>query len=57
MLRHMDPGEIYAVDDLIERSGLDSATLLLRLTVLEIAGRVTRAGAGRFVRSRQGMLT
>ena len=57
VLRHMDPGEIYAVDDLIERSGLDSATLLLRLTELEIAGRVTRAGAGRFVRSRQGMLT
>ena len=54
VLRHMDAGEIYAVDDLIERSGLDSATLLLRLTELEIAGRVARAGAGRFVRSRQG---
>ena len=40
VLRHMDAGEIYAVDDLIERSGLDSATLLLRLTELEIAGRV-----------------
>ena len=57
LLRHMDPGEICAVDDLIERSGLGSATVLLRLTDLEIAGRVTCAGPGRFVRSRQGMLT
>ena len=57
LLRHMDPGEICAVDDLIERSGLDSAAVLLRLTDLEIAGRVARAGPGRFVRSRQGMLT
>lgn len=56
LLRHMDPGEICAVDDLIERSGLGSATVLLRLTELEIAGRVARAGPGRFVRSRQGML-
>ena len=57
MLRHMDPGEIYAVDDLIERSGLGGRAVLLRLTELELAGRVARAGAGRFVRSRQGMLT
>lgn len=57
LLRHMDPGEICAADDLIERSGLDSATVLLRLTELEIAGRVARAGPGRFVRSRPGMLT
>ncbi len=56
VLRHMDPGEIYGVDELVERSGLDSATLLLRLTELEVAGRVLRTGAGRFVRSRQGML-
>ena len=57
VLRHMDPGEIYAVDDLIERSGLGGRAVLLRLTDLELAGRVARAGAGRFVRSRQGMLT
>ena len=56
VLRHMDPGEVYGVDDLAERTGLDSAALLPRLTELEIAGRVMRAGAGRFVRSRQGML-
>ena len=57
VLRQMDPGEIHALDDLIERSGLDSATVLLRLTELEIAGRVARAGPGRFVRSLQGVLT
>lgn len=56
VLRHMDPGEVYGVDDLIERSGLDSAALLPRLTELEVAGRVARVGAGRFVRSRRGML-
>ena len=56
VLSRMDPGEIYGIDDLLARSGLDGATLLLRLTELEIAGRVTRAGAGRFVRSRPGML-
>ncbi len=54
VLRHMDPGETCAVDDLIARSGLDGPTLMLKLTELEIAGRVTRAGAGRFVRSRRG---
>lgn len=54
VLRHMDPGETCAVDDLIARSGLDGPTLMLKLTELELAGRVTRAGAGRFVRSRRG---
>lgn len=54
VLRHMDPGETCAVDDLIARSGLDGPTLMLKLTELEVAGRVTRAGAGRFVRPRRG---
>ena len=56
VLRHMDPGEACGVEELIERSGLDSATVLLRLTELEIAGCVIRAGAGRFVRPAPGML-
>ena len=56
VLRHMDPGEVYGVDELIERSGLDGAALLLRLTELEIAGCVMREGAGRFVRPSPGML-
>ena len=56
VLRHMDPGEICGVDELIERSGLDGATVLLRLTELEIAGCVIREGTGRFVRPTPGML-
>lgn len=51
VLRHMDPGEVYGVDDLAARSGLDSGALLARLTDLELEGRVARAGAGRFVRA------
>ena len=51
ILRHMDAGEVYGVDDLAARSGLDSASLLARLTDLELQGRVARAGAGQFVRA------
>ena len=55
ILRHMDAGEVYGIDDLAARSGLDSAVLLARLTDLELQGRVARAGAGQFVRG--GMVT
>ena len=51
----MDAGEVYEIDDLAARSGLDSAALLAGLTDLELQGRVARAGAGRFVRA--GMVT
>ena len=54
ILRHMDAGEVYGIDDLAARSGLDSSALLARLTDLELQGRVARAGAGQFVRA--GML-
>ena len=55
VLCHMDAGEVYGIDDLAARSGLDSAALLARLTELELQGRVARAGAGQFVRA--GMVT
>ena len=51
VLRHMDAGEVYGIDDLAALSGLDSAALLARLTDLELQGRVARAGAGQFVRA------
>ena len=51
ILRHMDAGEVYGVDDLAARSGLESAALLARLTDLELQGRIARAGAGQFVRA------
>ncbi len=38
------------LDDLTERSGLDSATLLTRLLDLELQGVVRRVEGGRFVR-------
>ena len=61
ILRHMDAGEVYEIDDLAARSGLDSAALLAGLTDLELQGRVVRAGAGRFARAgrlvRAGMVT
>ena len=50
VLCHMDAGEVYGIDDLAARSGLDSAALLARLTDLELQGRVARAGPGQFVR-------
>ncbi len=55
ILRHMDAGEVYEIDDLAARSGLDSGALLAGLTDLELQGRIARAGAGRFVRA--GMVT
>ncbi len=51
VLRHMDAGEVYGIDELAARSGLDSAALLARLTDLELQGRIARAGAGQFVRA------
>ena len=52
VLRAMEPGEGYALDELARESGLDAATLLPRLLALELAGQVRREGA-RFVRTRR----
>jgi DNA processing protein len=49
LLLHMDPGEAYGLDDLVDRMGMDGARLLARLTELELAGLVSAAG-GRYVR-------
>ena len=49
LLNHMEPGEIYGLDDLAELSGIEGSRLLGRLTELELAGLLT-AQAGRFVR-------
>ena len=50
VLRCMEPGETYELDDLARESGLATTVLLPRLLELELAGRVRREGA-RFVRS------
>jgi DNA processing protein len=46
----MAAGEPYALDDLAERTGRATSALLADLGRLEVAGRVARVGAGRFVR-------
>lgn len=46
----MAAGESYGLDDLAERTGRPAAELLADLGRLEVVGRVTRVGAGCFVR-------
>jgi DNA processing protein len=52
LLDAMEPGEGYDLGALARLSGLGPAALLPRLTDLELAGRVRRAGGGRFMRPR-----
>ncbi|HEY0285304.1 MAG TPA: DNA-processing protein DprA [Vicinamibacterales bacterium] len=52
VLRSMDDGETYDLDEIAERSGLDRMKLLSRLIELELAGAVRRIEGGRFVRFR-----
>lgn len=51
VLRSMDQGETYALDEIAERSGVDRIKLLPRLIELELAGLLRRVEGGRFVRS------
>ena len=50
LLAHMDAGEPYPLDQLVERSGMAPSRLLMRLTELELRGQVTRSAGGRFTR-------
>jgi DNA processing protein len=52
VLRAMDEGDSYDLDEIVERSGLDRIRLLPRLLELELAGAVRRVDGGRFVRFR-----
>jgi DNA processing protein len=52
VLRSMDEGETYDLDEIADRSGLDRIRLLPRLLELELAGAVRRVDGGRFVRFR-----
>ena len=51
LLARMTPGEPYDLDALVSAVGLDATRLLARLATLELEGRVTRAGGGRFMRT------
>ena len=52
VLRSMDEGDSYDLDQISERSGVDRMKLLPRLIELELAGAVRRVDGGRFVRFR-----
>ena len=52
VLRAMDEGDPYDLDEIAERSGVDRMRLLPRLLELELAGAVRRVEGGRFVRFR-----
>jgi DNA processing protein len=52
VLRAIDDGGAYDLDEISERSGVDRMKLLARLLELELAGAVRRVDGGRFVRSR-----
>jgi len=52
VLRAMDDGDTYDLDEIAERSGVDRMKLLPRLLELELAGAVRRIEGGRFVRFR-----
>ena len=51
VLRSMDEGETYELDEIAERSGVDRMKLLPRLIELELAGLLRRVEGGRFLRS------
>jgi DNA processing protein len=46
----LTPGEASDLDEIAQRSGLNTARLLPRLFELELQGRVRRVGGGRFMR-------
>ena len=52
VLRSMDDGDAYDLDEIAERSGVDRMKLLPRLLELELAGAVRRVDGGRFMRFR-----
>lgn len=53
VLRSMDEGDPYDLDEIAERSGVDRMRLLPRLLELELAGALRRVEGGRFVRFRR----
>jgi len=50
ILACLTPGEPSDLDEIADRSGLETATLLPRLFELELQGTIARVGGGRFVR-------
>jgi DNA processing protein len=51
LLAHMEAGESYRLDDLVDATGMAASQLLTRLMELELLGQVAVVSAGRFARS------
>ncbi|HXW07317.1 MAG TPA: DNA-processing protein DprA [Vicinamibacterales bacterium] len=51
LLTRMDEGEVYRLEELVERTGWAAHKLLPRLMDLELRGSVSSLGAGRFSRT------
>jgi DNA processing protein len=56
ILRAMQAGEAYRLEDLAGQTGLDPVRLLARLARLELSGWVGRAEGGRFVKAGRNVL-
>lgn len=54
LLAHMEAGEPSDLDTLVERTGMSPSRLLIRLTELELRGRVARAPGGGFTKVESG---
>jgi DNA processing protein len=50
LLLHMEAGEVYQLDDLVDATGMAASKLLPRLMELELRGQISTAGGGRFTR-------
>jgi DNA processing protein len=51
LLAAMEPGEVYRLDELVEKTATLPSKLLPRLMELELQGQVAAVGGGRFARS------
>ncbi len=50
LLAHLEPGEVYRLDELVEATGTAASKLLPRLMELELRGQISAVGGGRFAR-------
>ncbi len=57
LVRALDEGQAYDLDELIDASGMTASQLLPRLLSLELDGWISRLAGGRFVRSRRKVVT
>ena len=51
LLAAMEPGEVYRLEELVEKTATLPSKLLPRLMELELQGQVAAVGGGRFTRS------